>query len=132
MHQGLLSFSAALLLAACASEVVVDEGPLSLAMASPGLGDVEIADGHLRFDDGSELAIQRVAEGVYGVPSRPVRTPAGADICPGRPAGYFTLHQTADGLYAMNWGDWVRVPEMPPADVVNLPGACATFTYSRR
>ena len=121
--------AAAVLLAACAAEPV-EEGPLALRMVSAGLGDLVVADGYLRFDDGAEMAIQRVGEGVYAVPSRPARTPAGADICPGRPAGYFTLHRTADGLYAMNWGDWARVPEVPAADVVAVPEACATFTYA--
>jgi hypothetical protein len=108
-----------------------EEGPLVLRMDSPGIGDLEIGDGYLRFDDGSTLPIRRVDEGVYAVPSRPARTPAGADICQGRPAGWFVLHETEDGLYAMNWGDWAEAPEAPPADVATLPGACATFMYRR-
>lgn len=123
---------ATVLLAGCAAEEVAapaPQGPLELRMASAGIGDLVVADGWLRFDDGSEVPIQRVADGVYAVPSRPSRTPAGADICAGRPAGYFTLHRTADGLYAMNWGDWVEVPEPPAADALAAPGACATFSY---
>lgn len=128
MRAALVPF-AVLLLAACADEPVLEEGPLELAMVTPGIGDLEIADGYLRFDDGSTVAVQKVADGVYAVPSRPTRTPAGADICPGRPATHFTLHSTADGLYAMNWGDWAGAPELPAADLVAAPGACATFTY---
>lgn len=123
------TLAAALLLAACASEPK-QEGPLVLSMATPGIGDVVISDATLRFDDGSEIAVQRVAEGVYAVPSRPARTPAGADICQGRPAGYFTLHRTSDGLYVMNWGDWTSVPKRPSADMLALPDACATFTFN--
>ena len=119
---------AAPMLTACGGPV--EEGPLELRMVSPGIGDLEIAGDQLIFDDGSRLAIRRVAEGVYAVPSRPARTPAGADICPDRPTGWFVLHETADGHYAMSWGDWAEAPEMPSAGS-SVPGACATFTYRR-
>lgn len=122
----------ALNLAAC-SQGAVDLGdsdyPMRLAMVSEGIGDIVVDEGYLTLDDGSQLPIQALSEGVYGLPSRPTRLANGTDFCSGRPVSYFTLHETADGLVAMNAGDWMRVPELPPADIVQAPGACATFTF---
>jgi hypothetical protein len=98
-------------------------------MATAGIGDVMLAPDHLLLDDGSRLAVQRIAEGVYALPTRPVRLPNGTDFCSGQPVAYFTLHRTEDGLIVMNAGDWTAPPEAPSAEAVQAEGACATFTY---
>lgn len=117
------------LLVACAPGAGVDPVGVPLRMATAGIGDVVLAPDHLLLDDGSRLPVQRVAEGVYALPTRPVRLPNGTDFCSGQPVAYLTLHGTSDGLIAMNAGDWAEPPKPPPADVVAAEGACATFTY---
>ncbi len=120
---------ALLLLAGCAAGAGVDPIGVPLKMASEGIGDLVLLDGSLQLDDGSRLPVIRVAEGVYALPSRPVRLPNGADFCSGQPVSYLTVHRTADGLIAINAGDWAEPPAPPPADVLQAEGACATFTY---
>jgi hypothetical protein len=120
---------ALLLLAGCASGAGVDPVGVPLQMASEGIGDLVLGDGYLQLDDGARLPVIRVAEGVYALPSRPVRLPNGADFCSGQPVGFLTLHRTADGLIALNAGDWAAPPAPPSADALQAEGACATFTY---
>jgi hypothetical protein len=117
------------LLAACASGAGVDPVGVPLRMATAGIGDVVLANDHLLLDDGSRVPVERLAEGVYALPTRPVRLPNGTDFCSGQPVAYLTLHRTEDGLIAMNAGDWAAPPEPPPAGIVESEGACATFTY---
>lgn len=119
----------ALALAACAGGAGVDPTGVPLRMASAGIGDVVLAVDHLLLDDGSRLPVRRLGTGVYALPSRPVRLPNGTDFCSGQPVEFFTLHRTADGLIALNAGDWTAPPEPPAADVLQAEGACATFTY---
>ena len=116
-------------LAACAPGAGVDPTGVPLTMVTAGIGDIVVADDHLLLDDGSRLPVRRLDEGVYALPTRPVRLPNGADFCSGQPVGYFTLHRTADGLIALNAGGWTARPEPPPADMLQAEGACATFTY---
>jgi hypothetical protein len=117
------------LLAACAPGAGVDPTGVPLRMATAGIGDVVLAPDHLLLDDGSRLPLARVAEGVYALPTRPVRLPNGTDFCSGQPVAFFTLHRTEDGLIALNAGDWGAPPQPPPADVLQADGACATFAY---
>ena len=119
----------ALVLAACSSGAGVDPTGVPLRMVTAGIGEIVLAPDHLLLDDGSRLAVRRVAEGVYALPTRPVRLPNGADFCSGQPVTYLTLHRTGDGLIVMNAGDWAAPPAPPPADAVAAEGACATFTY---
>ena len=117
------------LLAACAPGSGVDPMGVPLRMATAGIGDIVLAPDHLLLDDGSRLPVQRLDEGVYALPTRPVRLPNGTDFCSGQPVGFFTLHRTGDGLVVLNAGDWPAPPEPPPAEIVQAEGACATFTY---
>jgi hypothetical protein len=121
--------SALVLLAGCAAGAGVDPVGVPLRMASEGIGDLVLGDGHLQLDDGSQLPVVRVAEGVYALPSRPVRLPNGADFCSGQPVGFLTLHRMTEGLIALNVGAWQAAPSPPPADQRAAEGACATFTY---
>jgi hypothetical protein len=116
-------------LAGCAPGAGVDPAGVPLKMATAGIGDIVLEGDHLLLDDGSRLPVQRLGEGVYALPSRPVRLPNGTDFCSGQPVGYFTLHRTEDGLVALNAGDWAAPPEPPAADVLQAEGACATFAY---
>jgi hypothetical protein len=116
-------------LAACTSGAGVDPVGVPLRMATAGIGDVVLAPDHLLLDDGSRLEVQRVAEGVYALPTRPVRLPNGTDFCSGQPVSYLTLHRTGEGLVVINAGDWDAPPEPPSAEAVAADGACATFTY---
>ena len=118
-----------ILLGACSPGAGIDPTGVPLTMATEGIGDVVLAEDHLLLDDGSRLPVRRLGEGVYALPSRPVRLPNGADFCSGQPVGYLTLHRTTDGLIAMNVGDWPAPPAPPPADALAAEGACATFTY---
>ncbi len=124
-----LSFAALLLLAGCAAGAGVDPVGVPLKMASEGIGDLTLGEGYLQLDDGARLPVLRVAEGVYALPSRPVRLPNGADFCSGQPVGFLTLHRTEDGLIALNAGDWAEPPDAPSASMLQAEGACATFTY---
>ncbi len=117
------------LLAGCATGAGVDPTGVPLTMASAGIGDLVLAPDHLLLDDGSQLPVRRLAEGVYALPSRPVRLANGTDFCSGQPVGYLTLHRTGDGLIVLNAGDWAAPPAPPPADTLQAEGACATFTY---
>jgi hypothetical protein len=124
-----LALALAFPLAACASGAGVDPIGVPLRMVTAGIGGIVLAPDHLLLDDGSRLAVQRVAQGVYALPTRPVRLPNGTDFCSGQPVTYLTLHQTGDGMIVMNAGDWVAPPAPPPAEAVQAEGACATFTY---
>jgi hypothetical protein len=117
------------LLAGCAGGAGVDPVGVPLKMASEGIGDVVLAEGALVLDDGSRVAVQRLDKGIYAFPTRLARLPNGADLCSGQWVGFFTLHRTADGLIAMNVGDWGTIPSPPPADRLAAEGACATFTF---
>ena len=117
------------LLAACAQGAGVDPTGLPLRMATAGIGDIVVAEDHLLLEDGSRLPLERLGQGVYALPTQPVRLPNGTDFCSGQPVGYFTLHRMADGLIVLNAGDWRAPPEAPAAEVLQAEGACATFTY---
>jgi hypothetical protein len=129
MSRPMLAVAVASLLAGCGGGAGVDPVGVPLKMVSEGIGDVVLADGYLLLDDGSRMAVQRLDEGIYALPTRQVRLPNGADLCSGRPVGFFTLHRTAEGLIAMNVGDWETIPSTPPADQLAAEGACATFTF---
>ena len=120
---------ALVILAGCAPGAGVDPTGVALRMVTAGIGDIVLAPDHLLLDDGSRLPVQRLAEGVYALPTRPVRLPNGTDFCSGQPVAFFTMHRTEDGLVAMNAGDWEAPPEPPPADALEAEGACATFVY---
>ena len=123
---------APLLLAGCAAGGAgVDPVGVPLKMTTEGIGDLVLAEGYIEFDDGSRMVVQRLDRGVYAFPTGQTRLPNGADLCSGQPVGFFTLHETRDGLIAMNVGDWGTIPAAPAASERAAEGACATFMYRR-
>ena len=107
---------------------------VALTPVSDGPGALTLDGNEMFFDDGTTVPIRKLDLGQYGVyymPSRPARLANGRAFCGDDTVAYFTLHRTSDGLVAMNVGDFTDVPEPPPADVVQLPDACATYTFHR-
>ncbi len=107
---------------------------VALTPVSDGLGALTLDGNEMYLDDGSTVPIRKLDLGQYGVyymPTRPARLANGRAFCGDMPVAYFTLHRTVDGLVAMNVGDFTDVPKTPPADVVQMPDACATYTFQR-
>ena len=129
----LARLSALVLLAGCAPGAGVDPTGVPLRMVTAGIGDIVLAPDHVLLDDGSRLTVQRLAEGVYALPTRPVRLLNGTDFCSGQPVAFLTLHRTEDGLVVMNAGDWAAAPEPPPADTAaRRPSTSPRGTAFRR
>ena len=104
---------------------------MRLEPASPDdRGPLVVTRTQLTFEDGTQIPLYQVDDGIYRTPSLRTRYGArGSAICGGQPVAYLTLHRGPGDLYYLNAGNWSTAPTLPGHDSGTTPGACETTAY---